>query len=130
MHVEGQYQRCAEFGEQRGQGEGAAQVLGVSHLQQGAGGFIEQGPHGGAFVVAAGGQGQHAGRVEQGRIPVEAGAGTGDLDRGARVVGDVHIGAGQAVEQDRLADVGVSDQQEGAGDAQGSAHDLQGLMGN
>jgi hypothetical protein len=65
VHVEGQHHRHAQFGQQGGQGQGAAQVLGVADLHQAARIFVEQGAHGGAFVVAARRQGQHARRVEQ-----------------------------------------------------------------
>ena len=53
VHVERQHHRHAEFGEQGGQGQGAAQVLGVAHLHQAVGVFVEQGAHRRPFIVAA-----------------------------------------------------------------------------
>ena len=53
---------------------------------------------------------------------VEAGAGARDFDRGAGVVGDVDVGAGQAVEEHRLADVGVADEEDGAGGGKIGCH--------
>ncbi|MPN21868.1 hypothetical protein SDC9_169250 [bioreactor metagenome] len=115
MHVERQHHRQAEFGEQCGQRQGAAQILGVADLDQTTAGFFEQRPHRRPFIVAARRQRQHARGVEQLRLTVEAGGGTGDFDGRAGVVRNVDVGAGQAVEKDGFADVGVSDQEDGVG---------------
>ncbi len=112
VHVERQHHRHAEFGEQRGQGQRAAQVLGVADLDEAARLLVEQRAHGGAFVVAARGQGEYARRVEQHRLAVEAGAGARDFDGGAGVVGNVDVGAGQTVKEDRLADVGMANEED------------------
>ncbi|GAB1461594.1 hypothetical protein MASR2M50_33690 [Thauera sp.] len=130
-HVERHHHRHAEFGQQRGEVERAAQVLGVADLDQRAHVLIEQRAHGGALVVAARGQGEHARRVEQRGLAVEARGGARDLDRGARVIGHRDVGAGEAVEQHRLADVGVADEGQGAqhgsgggGRRSGAVHEL------
>ena len=47
---------------------------------------------------------------EQREGAVEAGAGAGDFNRGSGVVGDVDVGAGQAMEEYRFADIGVADE--------------------
>ena len=52
-------------------GERAAQVLGVADLHRKAQFLVEQGPHGGALVVAATRQGEHA-RVSSSDSAVEA----------------------------------------------------------
>jgi hypothetical protein len=73
VHVQRQHHRHAELGQQRGEVERAAQVLGVADLDQAVRMFIEQRAHGGALVVAARGQGEHARGVEQRGLTVEAG---------------------------------------------------------
>ena len=115
MHVQRQHHRHAEFGEQGGQRQRPAQVLGIADLDQAAAVLVEQGAHGGALVIAARGQREHARGVEQHRRAVEAGAGLGDLDGRPGIVGDIHVGAGQAVKKDRLADVRVADEEDGVG---------------
>ena len=123
VHVERQHHRHAEFGEQRGQGQRAAQVLGVADLDETARLLVEQGAHRRPFVVAARGQSKDARRVEQHRLAVEAGARARDLDGGAGVVGNIDVGAGQPVKEHRLADIGVADEEDGGVGGGGGGHD-------
>ena len=113
-HVERHHHRHAELRQQRGEVERAAQVLGVADLHQAARVLFEQGAHGGALVVAARGQGEYARGVEQRGLAVEARRGARHLDRGAGVVRHRDVGAGEAMEQHRLADVGMADEGQGA----------------
>ncbi len=113
VHVQGEHHGHAEFGQQGAQGQRAAQVLGVADLYQAAYRFAEQGAHGGAFIIAARGQGEDARGVEQFGAGIEAGRGAGDFDRRAGVVRDIDVGAGQAVEENRFADIGVADEEDG-----------------
>lgn len=57
--------------------------LGVPNLDQAAAGFIEQGAHGGAFIIAARRRRKDTGRIKQVDFGIEAGAGTSYLNRGA-----------------------------------------------
>ena len=113
VHVEREQAGHAEIRQQRGQGQGAAQVLGVADLDQGAQGLVQQCAQGGAFVVAARGQGEDSGRVDEFDGGIEARHGARHLDRGAGVVGNVDVCAGETVEQYGLADVRVADKGDG-----------------
>jgi len=64
-HVQRHHHRYAQFGQQRGEIERAAQVLGVADLDQRAHVLIEQCAHGGPLVVAARRQGEYPRGVEQ-----------------------------------------------------------------
>ncbi len=109
-HVEGQGLGHAHFGELHGEVQGAAQVLGVAHLQDGLELVAEQDAGGDGFVLAAGWEGDDAGRVDDHRVGDFASCPLGDLHRGAGVVGHDDILPGEMVKEDRLANVGVADQ--------------------
>ena len=97
-HVQRHHHRHAEFCEQGGEVQRAPQVLGVAHLHDQAQIFMQQCAHRGPLIVAARGQGEHPGGVEQGHLAVETGGRPGHLDRRAGVVGYVYVSAGQAME--------------------------------
>ena len=66
---------------------------------------------GDAFVFRQWRQAVDTGRVDQARLAAaKLYTAGGHLYRGARIVGDSRIAAGQGAKYDRFADVGVSDQ--------------------
>ena len=64
-HIEGQNQRHAHLGQLAGEQQGAAQVLGVAHLQDGLERLEQQDALGHFFVFGIGGEGDDAGRIDQ-----------------------------------------------------------------
>ena len=112
-HVEREHQRQPGLRERQRDRQAAPQVLGVGDLHQRPRVLAEQRAHRGALVGAARRKRQHAGGVEQRRPALETQRRARDLDRRAGVVGDIGVGAGEPMEDHRLADVRRPDEDVG-----------------
>ncbi len=104
----------------QGHREHPLQVLGIGHVDDKGRALLQQDPAGHLLFLGDREQPIHPRRVHHPDLrAVEAPPASGDLHRGAGVVGDRHVGAGQRVEQHALAHVGRADDRH-----QGQASDL------
>ncbi len=114
-HIQCQNQRHAHLGQLAGEQQGAAQVLGVAHLQDGLERLEQQDPFGHFFVFGIGGQGDDAGRIDQRHAGQRPGGTARHFDRGAGVIRDDHPLPGELVKEGGFADIRMPDQRNAAG---------------
>ncbi len=87
------------------------QVAGVENVEHHVGALGQENFTGNPLLFGDGQDGIHAGGVDDlPGAPLEGGTAPGDLHRGARIVGNRHIGPGQGIEEHALPHVGVSHQ--------------------
>ena len=113
-HVERDDHGDAHVDDLLGEEEVALQVDGVDHVEDDVGLHDDVARH--RLLVVERRDAVDAGRVQH---DVVAHAPAGDGDGRAGVVGDVDVEAGERVEEERLADVGVADQDDPAGVGRG-----------